>query len=128
MFSRPSFALFLCVVILTDFSGGKPQNSSTKPAAKTNPDQSFVVNNNCGLAKSESEMLANIKTTVDSIAAKSSKGIFLLKNSLKSLKFSSRYRSLLVCTDDLIRFVSIKNNVGEIISSTGEGKRSLVNA
>lgn len=75
MFSRPSFVLFLCVVILTAFSSGKPQNSSIKPAVKPNPDQSFVVNNNCGLAKSESEMLAHIKAKVDSIAAKSSKGI-----------------------------------------------------
>ena len=113
MFSRPSFALFLCVVILTGFSGGKPQNSSTKPAAKSNPDQSFVVNNNCGLAKSEGEMLAHIKATVDSIAAKSSKGIFLLKNSLKSLKFSSRYRSLLVCTDDLIRLFRLRIMLGK---------------
>ena len=103
MFSRPSFALFLCVVILTGFSGGKPQNSSTKPAVKTNPDQSFVVNNNCGLAKSESEMLAHIKATVDSIAAKSSKGIFLLKKYFRSPKFFS-YRSLLVCTTSYIRF------------------------
>ena len=78
MFSRPSFALFLCVVILTGFSSGKPQNSSIMPTVNTHRDQSFVVNNNCGLAKSESEMLAH-KATVDSIAAKSSKGIFLLK-------------------------------------------------
>ena len=77
MFSRPSFALFLCVVILTAFSNGKPQNSSIKPAVKTNRDQSIVVNNNCGLAKSESEMLAHIKAKVDSIAANSSKGIYL---------------------------------------------------
>ena len=77
MFSQPSFALFLCVVILTGFSSGKPQNSSIKPAANGHRDQSFVVNKNCGLGKSESEMLAHIKATVDSIAAKSSKGIFL---------------------------------------------------
>lgn len=79
MFSRPTSALFLCVVILTAFSNGKPQNSSTKPTVKTNPDQSLVVNNNCGLAKSESEMLTDIKAKVDSIVVKSSKGIFLLK-------------------------------------------------
>jgi len=66
-------------VILTPFSNGKPQNSSTKPTVKTNPDQSLVVNNNCGLAKSESEMLADIRAKVDSIVVKSSKGIFLLK-------------------------------------------------
>ena len=77
MFSQPSFALFLCVVILTGFSSGKPQNSSIKPAVNGHRDQSFVVNNNCGLAKSESEMLAHIKATVDSIAAKCSKGIVL---------------------------------------------------
>ena len=79
MFSRPSLALFLCVVILTGFSSGKPQNSSIKPAVHGHRDQSFVVNNNCGLAKSESEMLAHIKATVDSIAEKPYKGIFLLK-------------------------------------------------
>ena len=80
MFSRPSFSLFLYVVILTGFSSGKPQNSSIKPTVNGQRDQSFVVNNNCGLAKSESEMLAHIKATVDSIAAnKSNKGIFLLK-------------------------------------------------
>jgi len=62
-------------VILIAFSYGKPQNSSIKPSVKTNRDQSFVVNNNCGLAKSESEKLAHIKATVDSIAAKCSKGI-----------------------------------------------------
>lgn len=61
-------------MILTALSSGKPQNSSIKPAVKPNPDQSLVVNNNCGLAKSESEMLAHIKAKVDSIAAKSSKG------------------------------------------------------
>jgi len=77
MYSRPT-SLFLCVVIPTASSNGKPQNSSTKPAVKTNPDQSLVVNNNCGLAKSESEMLAHIRAKVDSIATKSSKGIFYL--------------------------------------------------
>ena len=61
--------------MLTAFSYGKPQNSSTKPAVKTNPDQSLVVNNNCGLAKSESEMLAHIKAKLDSITANSNKGI-----------------------------------------------------
>ena len=112
MFSRPSFALFLCVVILTGFSSGKPQNSSSKPAVKTNPDQSFVVNNNCGLAKSESEMLAHIKATVDSIAAKSSKGIFLLKKYISGLR-----SSLLIVRYWCVRphtFVSMNTNLGEI--------------
>ena len=102
MFSRPSFAVFLCVVILIGFSSGKPQNPSIKPTVNGHQDKSFVVNNNCGLSKSESEMLAHIKAKVDSIAAKSSKGIFLL-NYCKSPKFSS-YRSLLVCTTSYVRF------------------------
>jgi len=102
-FSRPTFALFLCVVILTPFSNGKPQNSSTKPTVKTNPDQSLVVNNNCGLAKSESEMLADIRAKVDSIVVKSSKGIFLLKNYFQSPKFSS-HGLLLVCATSYVRF------------------------
>ena len=105
MFSRPSFALFLCVVILTGFACGKPQNSSITPAVHGHRDQTFVVNNNCGLAKSESEMLAHIKATVDSIAAiaKSPKGIFLLKNYFQSPKLCS-YRSLLVCMTSYVRF------------------------
>ena len=105
MFSRPSFELFLCVVILTGFSSGKPQNSSSKPAVKTNPDQSFVVNNNCGLAKSESEMLAHIKATVDSIAEKSSKGTFLLKNSFQVSEFCEVlfFISFVITVYDLIR-------------------------
>ncbi len=74
MFSPPSFVLFLCLVILAASSSGKPQNSSIKPADKPKAGQSFVVNNNCGLAKGESEMLAHIKAKVDYIAAQSSKG------------------------------------------------------
>lgn len=54
------------------------------------------MNNNCGLAKSESEMLADIKATVDSIAAKSSKGILYLIGLFK--KFFGSHRLLLVCT------------------------------
>ena len=100
MFSRPRFALFLCIVILTAFSNGKPQNSSIKPAVKTNRDQSIVVNNNCGLAKSESKMLAHIKVTVDSIAANSSKGIYL-----QMLIFS---RSVKNCRISLLYFVRAK--------------------
>ena len=114
MFSRPSLALFLCVVILTGFSSGTPQNSSSKPAVKTNADQSFVVNNNCGLAKSESEMLAHIKATVDSIAAKSSKGIFLLK---KNIYIFSLRSYVLIVRCWCVRphtFVSMNSNVGEI--------------
>ena len=97
MVSRPSFVLFLCVLMLTALSRAKPQNSSIKPAA-TNPKQSLVVNNNCGLAKSESEMLTHIKATVDSIAAKSGKGIFLLKKLSEVL-----FLSYVVGVCDLIR-------------------------
>lgn len=72
MLSRPNFVLLLCLVILNAFSSGKPQNSSIKPVVKPKADdQSFVVNNNCGLAKSDSEMLAHIKAKVDYIASKS---------------------------------------------------------
>lgn len=66
--------LFLCLVLLSAFSSGKPQNSSTKPNDKAKADQSLVVNNNCGLAKGEHEMMAHIKAKVDYIAAQSSKG------------------------------------------------------
>ncbi|XP_078349233.1 perlucin-like protein [Oculina patagonica] len=74
MFSPSSFVLFLCLVILAASSNGKPLNSSIKPTDKPKAGQSFVVNNNCGLAKGESEMLAHIKAKVDYIAAQSSKG------------------------------------------------------
>ena len=101
MVSRPSFPLFLCVLILTGLSGAKLQNSSIKPAA-TNPKQSLVVNNNCGLAKSESEMLAHIKATVDSMASNSSKGNvkYILSKSVKKSKKAS-YRLLLVSTSSM---------------------------
>ena len=110
MFSRPSFAVFLCVVILTGFSSGKSQNSSIKPTMNGHRDQSFVVNNNCGLAKSESEMLAHIKATVDSIAAKSSKGTFLLKKLWSYVHIVCCWRVRL----HTYTFVSMNNNVREI--------------
>ena len=103
MVSRPSFALFLCVLILTALSRAKPQNSSIKPAA-TDPKQSLVVNNNCGLAKSESEMLADIKAKVDSIATKSSKGIFISLGVLFKTEFFESHRLLLVCTSSHVHF------------------------
>ena len=117
MFSRPaSFALFLCVLILTALSRAKPQNSNIKPAA-TDPKQSLVVNNNCGLAKSESEMLADIKAKVDSIAAKSSKGILYLQRFC--LKLNSF--SLIVCCWCVRAhsFISMNNNFKERKSFNG---------
>ena len=76
MFPRPSFVLLLCVVVNINLSSSKPQNSSAKPVDKANPQagQSFVVNNNCGLEKTDREMMAYIKAKVDHIAEQSSKG------------------------------------------------------
>ena len=75
MFPRPSFVLLLCLVVISAIYSGKPQNSSAKPVDKPKPraGQSFVVNNNCGLAKTEREMMAYIKAKVDYIAEQSGK-------------------------------------------------------
>ena len=80
MLPRPSFVLLLCLVVIIAISSGKPQNSSAKPVDKPKPEagQSFVVNNNCGLAKTEREMMAYIKAKVDYIAEQSGKGKVLL--------------------------------------------------
>ena len=54
----------------------KPQNTSIKPVDKLKPraGQNFVVNNNCGMSKTEREIMAYIKTKVDYIAAQSGRG------------------------------------------------------
>ena len=80
MIFRPRQAFLFCLLAITSGSGGKTQNSSPKPVDKLNPQagQNFVVNNNCGLAKTEREMMAHIKAKVDYIAAQSSKGNELL--------------------------------------------------
>jgi len=80
MFPRPSFVLLLCLVVNINLSSSKPQNSSAKPVDKpySQAGQSFVVNNNCGLGKTEREMMAYIKAKVDYIAKQSDKGeVFL---------------------------------------------------
>jgi len=63
-------------VVTTGFSSGKTQNSSAKPVdtAKPREGQSIVVNNNCGLGKTDREMMSYIKAKVDYIAAQSGKG------------------------------------------------------
>jgi len=75
MFPRPSFVLLLCLVVNINLSSSKPQNSSAKPVDKpySQAGQSFVVNNNCGLGKTEREMMAYIKAKVDYIAKQSDK-------------------------------------------------------
>ena len=80
MIFRPRQVFLFCLLAITSGSDGKTQNSSPKPVDKLNPQagQNFVVNNNCGLAKSEREMMAHIKAKVDYIAAQSSKGNELL--------------------------------------------------
>ena len=80
MIFRPTETFLFCLLAITSESGGKTQNSSPKPVDKLNPHarQNFVVNNNCGLAKTEREMMAHIKAKVDYIAAQSSKGNELL--------------------------------------------------
>ena len=76
----PRKVFLFCLLAITSESDGKTQNSSPKPVDKLNPQagQNFVVNNNCGLAKTEREMMAHIKAKVDYIAAQSSKGNELL--------------------------------------------------
>ena len=76
MFPSPSIVFLLCLVVITAMSSSKPQNSSAKPVDKPKPQagQSFVVNNNCGLEKTDREMMAYIKAKVDHIAEQSSKG------------------------------------------------------
>ena len=76
MIFRPTQVFLFCLLAITSESGGKTQNSSPKPVDKLNPHagQNFVVNNNCGLAKTEREMMAHIKAKVDYIAAQSGKG------------------------------------------------------
>ena len=76
----PRQVFLFCLLAITSKSDGKTQNSSPKPVDKLNPQagQNFVVNNNCGLAKTEREMMAHIKAKVDYIAAQSSKGNELL--------------------------------------------------
>ena len=73
MIFRLKQVFLFCLLAITSKSGGRTQNSSPKPVDKLNPHagQNFVVNNNCGLAKSEREMMAHIKAKVDYIAAKS---------------------------------------------------------
>ena len=76
MIFGPRQVFLLCLLAITSKSSGKTQNSSRKPVDKLNPQagQKFVVNNNCGLAKTEREMMAHIKAKVDYIAAQSGKG------------------------------------------------------
>ena len=73
MIFRPKQVFLFCLLAITSESDGKTQNSSPKPVDKLSPQagQNFVVNNNCGLAKTEREMIAYIKAKVDFIAAQS---------------------------------------------------------
>ena len=79
MVPRTTHVFFLCLVVTAAISSGKPQNSSAKQTetAKSQARQSLVVNNNCGLANNEREMMAHIKAKVDYIAAQSVRGKFL---------------------------------------------------
>ena len=71
MFARSRFVLFLCLALLSAMSDCKPRNSSVQSAKKPKADQSFVVNNNCGLASGDRAMMKYIKEKVDIIAAQS---------------------------------------------------------
>ena len=71
MFARSRFVLFICLAVLSAMSDGKPRNSSVQPAKKPKADQSFVVNNNCGLKSGDRAMMKYIKEKVDMIAAQS---------------------------------------------------------
>ena len=98
MVPRPTHVFFLCLVVTAAISSGKPQNSSGKQTdtAKSQARQSLVVNNNCGLANNEREMMAHIKAKVDYIAAQSVKGKFLQCPEIRySHRLSSVYTVLL---------------------------------
>ena len=49
----------------------KLKNSSVQPVKKNKADQSFMVNNNCGLERGDREMMKYIKDKVDYIAERS---------------------------------------------------------
>lgn len=87
MFSRMSYAMILCLLI--GFSNSQQPNSrrTLTKSTDTQAKQNFVVNNNCGLAQSDRETLALIKSTVDDIAAKTGKGM-----SGESLIFSNFFK------------------------------------
>jgi len=77
MFARPIFMFLFCLLVMLVSSNGQPQNSSAKLPTKAKPQvvqQSFVVNNNCGLAKAERQMMAHIKAKVDYIAQRHRNG------------------------------------------------------
>ena len=63
--------------MMVAFSSGKPQNFTAKPVdePKSQAAQSFVINNNYGLANVDRQMIAHIKAKVDYIAAQSRKGM-----------------------------------------------------
>jgi len=66
-----------CLLVSIVFSNGQPPNPSAKLPTKANPqvvELRFVVNNNCGLAKAEREMMAHIKAKVDFIAKQCKNG------------------------------------------------------
>lgn len=91
MFLRQSFMWFLFLVAGVSFSNGSPgvfggaqpkpklplgilrrsKPKPVQPAEKPNPQagRSIVVNNNCGPASGDREMMAHIKAKVDYIAA-----------------------------------------------------------
>jgi len=71
MFPRPSFMFLFCLLVSIVFSNRQPPNPSNNPPTKAKPrvvGQSFVVNNNCGLANAEREIIGHIKAKVDFIA------------------------------------------------------------
>ena len=53
MFARSKYVWLLCFLLTTTFSDGKLKNSSVQPVKKNKADQSFVVNNNCGLERGD---------------------------------------------------------------------------
>lgn len=71
MFARSKYVWLLCFLLTTTFSDGKLKNSSVQPVKKNKADQSFVVNNNCGLERGDREMMKYIKDKVDYIAERS---------------------------------------------------------
>lgn len=70
MFARSKYVWLLCFLLTTTFSVSLKIQASN-PSKKNKADQSFVVNNNCGLERGDREMMKYIKDKVDYIAERS---------------------------------------------------------
>ena len=101
--------LLICLVMMVAFSSGKPQNFTAKPVdePKSQAAQSFVINNNYGLANVDRQMIAHIKAKVDYIAAQSRKGMLTRLRTVTASIFCVS----LILQIDFLRFRQ-RNNFG----------------